>query len=242
VKTFLALAFVLLLSGSAFAQTQIPSGTILPVQLTSNIDSRRIKPGDIISARLMQDVDLGSHHKIPARTQLLGKILSVTRSSVTLSFDQLRVHHQPISIQTNLRSLASWAEVRDAELPTNDVGGEYGSSKDDWNTTQVGGEAVYGRGGPVMAGTRVVGHSLLGGGVVATPEASPEKNCRGDLGNDTPQAFWIFATSACGVYGFDDLRIEHAGRSNPVGVIVLTSPQGIRMRPGTGLLLRVVGE
>jgi len=240
-KTFLALAFVLRFSATLLAQSQVPPGTILPVQLTSTIDSRKIKPGERISARLMQDVNLGSYQKIPARTQIVGKVLAVSPSGITLSFDQILLHHEPISIHTDLRSLASWPEVRDAELPTNDVGGDYGSSKDDWNTVQVGGEAVYGRGGPVMAGTREVGHSLLGGGVVATPEASPEKKCRGDLGNDTPQSFWIFATSACGVYGFDDVVIEHAGRSDPLGVIVLTSPRGIQLRSGTGLLLRVVG-
>jgi len=234
--------FLLAISIASVAQTQIPAGTILPAQLSSTIDSSKAKPGDRVSARLMQDIHLSGGQKLSARTQLLGKVLSVDPFYVTLAFDRIVFHHRVIPIHTDLRSLASPAEVEDAQMPTNTAGGDRGSSRDDWNTIQVGGEAVYGRGGPVMSGTRVVGHSVLGGGVLAIPEASSQLKCRGDLANGQLQSFWIFASSACGAYGFEDLTIQHVGQTDPVGTIVLTSPQGIKLRSGTGLLLRVIPD
>lgn len=156
--------------------------------------------------------------------------------------DEIAIDHQTIPIHTDLRSIASMMEVEEAQLPTNDAGGDRGSSFTDWNTTQVGGdEAVYGLGGPVLSGDQVVGHSLVSGGVIAVPKTSPGSQCRGAV-SDMPQSFWIFSTSACGAYGFQDLAIAHAGRTAPVGEIVLTSPRRILIRSGSGLLLRTTGS
>ena len=54
---------VLFASGS-FAQDTIPVGTILPAQLSSSLRSNRLRPGQTIRARLMQNVPLNGHSKI----------------------------------------------------------------------------------------------------------------------------------------------------------------------------------
>jgi hypothetical protein len=118
-----------------------------------------------------------------------------------------------------------------------------GSSDEDWTTVQVGGDVVYGRrGGPVMHGTTIVSRSLFRDGVLATPIANPDSRCRASIGSEAPQAFWLFSASACGIYGYPDLWIAHAGRSNPVGTIVLASHGRIRIRAGSGILLRVAAD
>ena len=88
--------------------------------------------------------------------------------------------------------------------------------------------------------SEVVGKSV-GDGVLARPREGAE--CRGELeGNDNPQALWVFSTDACGAYGIEHLRIVHAGRTDPVGKIVLASgTQNVKLRNGDGLLLRVNG-
>lgn len=230
-------AALLLLCSLASAQSQIPPGTILPAQLSSSIDSRKAHPGERISARLMQDVQLTPHDKLKAGAKVVGHIVSANARHVTLSFDDISAHRRLIPLRADLRSIASMMAVEDAQLPTNNAGGDRGSSIADWNTVQIGGQAVYGRGGSVYSGKDVVGHSLLNGGMLAVPAANSQ--CRGDLGNPTPQSFWIFSSDACGAYGFDDLSIAHAGRSNPAGQIGLSARTRVLIRAGSGLLLRV---
>jgi hypothetical protein len=239
---YVLFAVFLLLSAQVFpAESEITAGTIIPAQLSSTIDSRKAHPGDRISARLMQDIDLGSGQILLSEAQLKGRILSVDSSHVTLMFDRITSHGREISLHAGLRSLASMMEVDNAQLPTNAVSGDYGSSILDWNTVQVGGEVAYGR-GAVTSGGRVVGHTLRSGGVLALPEPSPDGKCGGALDNNAPQSFWIFSTSACGAYGFEDLTIEHAGETSPTGEITLTSPRRILVRSGSGILLRVVSH
>lgn len=236
-KSRCVLAFVLLASIPLAAQ--LPQGTILPARLSSRIDTRKSKPGDRISARVMQDVPLGRGHKVPEGARLVGEIIQVRPSSVSWKFDQLVVRKKSTPIRTNLRALASFMEIHDAQLPTNTVGGDRGSSDEDWNTVQVGGDIVYGRrGGPVVHGNDVVGHSLFRDGVLATPAADRGSPCRGAIGTDAPQAFWLFSASACGLYGYPDVRIAHAGRSNPIGTITLVSEKRIKIGAGSGILLR----
>jgi len=64
--------------------------------------------------------------------------------------------------------------------------------------------------------------------------------CSGAINSDQKNALWVFSTEACGAYGFgDDLIIAHAGRTDPVGEVVLQGRKNVMVRSGSGLLLRV---
>lgn len=243
-KAELALIGIIALSSAVFAQTSIPPGTVLPLQLNSSLNSGKNKPGERISARIMQDVPLSPGTKIHAGTRVVGHVLRVKpagqgqTAEITLRFDRIDFRHTPIVAITSLRAMASMMEVEAVQIPP--AGTDRGTPWA-WSTRNlIGGEVAYGQGGPVVHGADEVGQSLFGGVLVA-PMASADRRCRGEVGgNNRPQAFWVFASDACGVYGMDDVEIAHAGRTPPIGEITLTSKTGnIEISGGSGMLLRV---
>jgi hypothetical protein len=228
----------------SLAQNTIPAGTILPLELRTSLNSKSTKPGQVITARLMQDVPLPSGAKLRAGSKALGRVLDVVAASnghgakLSLQFDTLEVSKQKIPMTTNLRALASMLEVEAAEVPA--FGADRGTPENWWTTVQVGGDVNYRGSGPVMSGSRVVGEPTPDG-VLVHVASKPGTRCRGEMnGNDGPQALWVFSADACETYGFADLTILHAGGTNPVGRITLASEKrNFNVRAGSGLLLRV---
>jgi hypothetical protein len=235
---------LIMCAADLFAQSTIPDGTILPVALNSSSNSRKVKNGQLITARVMQDVPLSPGLTIHAGAKVVGHVIDVkpangaSGAKITLRFDALIVSRQRIPITTNLRALASWMEVWDAQLPL--TGPDRGTSENAWTTNQIGGEVVYRGGGPVADGLQSVGVPTYGG-VLVHVSAKPGTKCRGESeGNDRLQALWVFSSDACGVYGFPGVEIAHAGRTNPIGEITVASDKGdINLRAGSGMLLRV---
>jgi hypothetical protein len=235
---------LIMLSMDLFAQNTIPAGTILPVALNSSLNSRKVKPGQVITARVMQDVPLSPGSTIHAGAKVIGRVIDVkpanggSGAQVSFRFDTLVASKRRIPIITNLRALASMMAVEAAQLP--ESGPDRGTSQNAWTTDQIGGEVVYRGGGPVADGLRSVGEPTYGG-VLVHVSAKPGSPCRGEIeGNDRLQALWVFSSDACGVYDFADLAIVHAGRTDPVGEITLASNKGeVNVRAGSGMLLRV---
>jgi hypothetical protein len=235
---------LIMFSVQVFAQSGIPGGTILPVALNASLNSRKAKPGQVITARVMQNVPLSPGSTLRAGSKVMGQVINVNPATGTagaqlsLRFDTLLVSRRRIPITTDMRALASAMAVEDAQVP--ESGPDRGTSKEAWTTVQIGGEVVYRGGGPVANGLRSVGEPTYDG-VLVHVSGKPGAECRGEIeGNDRLQALWVFSSDACGTYGFADLAIIHAGRSNPVGEITLASQRGdVNVRAGSGMLLRV---
>ncbi len=231
-------------SAPAMAATTIPTGTIIPVRLDSTISSANSKPGDKLSATLMQNVPLPSGTEIHRGTKLTGEVVGVTRATgtqpgqVTLRWKTITLDNQIVPIQTNLRALASMMEVEQAGIPP--MGPDRGTPPPDYTTEQVGGETVYRTAGVVGSGTQIIGKQVANG-ILASPSPNSVRGCRGKVdGEAVPAAFWVFSSDACGSYGTDETRIEHAGRTSPQGEIVVAATRGeVKLRSGSGMLLRM---
>jgi hypothetical protein len=238
------LATFLALSSALFGQNAIPKGTILPLQLNSTIKSEKAKPGQIVSARIMQDVPLPNGMKIKSGARVLGRVVSAepakngNGTKIVLRFDTLAAGSRRIPITTNLRALAGMMEVSDAQVPQ--TGPDRGTTEFDWNTVQIGGEANF-HGSVITSGFRTVGKSVPPTGALVQISSKQGSECRGDLESDQNfQATWVFASNACGLYGYPNLQLAHAGRTDPVGEIVLASDKGnVSLQAGSGVLLRV---
>ena len=223
---------LLLLPAPLLPQSTIPAGTVLPVRLSTGLNANKINAGKVIRTQVVQDIPGTT---IRRGADVLGHVVSVAPTRLELRFDTLKTKQTTIPLTTNLRALASMLEVNEAQIPQETGRGL--PSFWELTTSQIGGEQVY-RGAAIVArGITRVGEPT-GYGVLAKLNSNPP--CRGD---DTTQALWLFSTDACGVYGFNDLAIEHSGRTDPVGTIVLTSrTEKINIRAGSGFLLRVNGS
>jgi hypothetical protein len=240
-----SVAFLVLLVSPGVVGQTIPAGTVLPVELNSSLNASKDKPGRRITGKVMQDVPLPDGLVIGKGARVVGHVVDAapattgSPSRLTLRFDQVEVKGQPIPMVTHLRALASMTEVFEARMPTNSWD-DYGTSTSDWNTIQVGGAGVYRGNGQVVSGDQIVGKATDYGAVTAKLIAAPARGCHGGGELETrEQALWIFSPWACGVYGLNDVRIAHAGRSSPVGQIELESSRDVRVSGGSGWLLRV---
>lgn len=234
---------------AAYAQEAIPRGTIIPVSLTSSLSWQKAKPGQTISARVMQDVPLPNGMKIPEGARIVGHIIEVRSATqavaghLSLAFDRVILSKKSLPLTMNLRALASPTDVEGAQIPVTGMG--CGDTSHSWTTVQVGGDVVYWGGGPVENSTGRVGDPVTGTtGVLVKVTSKPGSPCRGEIGEShTPQPLWVFSSDACGVYGLSDIAIVHAGRTEPLGVIELGSKRGdARVPNGSGMLLRAIGS
>ena len=216
------------------------------MRLNETLSVRKAKSGQRISARIMQDVPLPNGGKIAEGSRLVGAVVSVEPAAqgeggkVSFRFDKVVTRKGDFPVVTSLRAVAGFMEVQDAETPT--VTPDFGTPYVWADRRLIGGDEVYGVGGPVTnrwsdrAGTAVYD------GVLVHVRARPESGCRGALDEeDRLQALWVFSADACGVYGIARLQIAHAGRNEPAGEIQLTVTKGdVVVRSATAMLLRVL--
>src|SRR3981189_1594660 len=142
----------------------VPRGTILPVRLNQSISSSKSQPGQIITARIMQDVPLTNGGKIREGSKVIGHVVSVSSPAegdggkLSLQFDQLISSGRRIPIRTNLRAVAGFMAIMQAETPTD------GPESMPIARTQVGGDVAYTSAGEgTTTAGEVVGKSLNGG-------------------------------------------------------------------------------
>jgi len=222
----------------------IPVGTILPVSLDSTLSSEKSKPGQIITARVMQDVPLPSGGTIRAGAKVVGHVTATSKgspASLSFRFDTLETRGTKLSVTTSLRAIASFLAVQSAGLPS--PGADRGVSPNAWTTVQIGGDVVYRGGGDVEARRERVGEPVKGG-VLGRLRSNPERGCGGPLdASEAQQALWLFSSDACGTYDLPNLQIRRSGPANPFGEIILDSTRGqVNVRAGAGLLLAVNGS
>jgi len=221
-----------------FAQ-EIPPGIALPILLTSTLDVKKARVGQPISGEIQQDVPLPGGGQISRNSRVSGRVLdAVARadgsSYLRISFNLVHAMHRDIPVTTSLRAIASWSAVQGAQIP--EIGPQSAQTPYNWTTVQVGDDVVYNGGGPVMHGATVVGEPKPPYGVLAELTPVPGSACQtGSHGRRL--ALWVFSSTACGAYGFDELSIVQAGTTDPIGNIVLESKKNVHLQFRSGLLL-----
>lgn len=233
-------------TASLYGQTLQPGATI-PVRLQNTLNSERDLPGKTFTLKTTQDVPLNGHHVLRKGAKITGHILAAQSlkkgerdSRLVLELDTLEFSRQQTSIVVGLRAMASVLEVQGAGTPTN---ADENSAA--WTTQQIGGDIVYRGGGPVTASWgETVGKPLNDGVMSRLLAPRNELVLKGMhcAPSDKLHALGLFASTACAVYGFPSLTIEHDGFDKPKGQIALVSQsQSVKIRAGSQFLLQALG-
>jgi hypothetical protein len=233
--------------GAVETSSLLPGGTVLPVALEKTISVKEAQAGQLIDARIMQEVPLPSGEKIALKSSVKGSIVSATKDEdepgvkLTLKFNQLETKKEKFAVVTYLRAIASYNAVRAAQIPRS--GADVGSPTGWADTTQIGGDTRFGDGGPVRGrGKETVGKGVRGG-VLVYVKANPARGCDGPVGDDRPQALWVFSADACGVYDLNGTTITRKGKGEPAGEITLRFEKAdMKLEGGTAMLLRIIGQ
>ncbi len=219
----------------------IPAGTALPIMVSSTLNSKDSKPGEKIEGKLMQEVLLPSGARIKAGAHVTGHVTGPEVTStpgqvqhLSIQFDQLQDGGRTVPLSVSLRAMGSSESVFQAKTPIDAIS-SYESSYG-WTTKQIGGDVVFRGRGYIASPQGKVGRW---NGTGAWGKLTAAGECLATDSNNQEQALWVFSTTACGVYGFESLKIAHGGSTAPLGEITLESSTDILIRGGSGWLLLI---
>jgi hypothetical protein len=125
------------------AQNALPSGTILPVSLDTSLNAAKIHAGMRIRATVMQDIPGTA---IRRRAQIVGHVVQAGAAKdghliLEIRFDAVKIRSQMVPFTANLRALASFMEVEEAQIP--EEMSSRGLTPETWTTQQIGGDQFY---------------------------------------------------------------------------------------------------
>ena len=207
-----------------------PPGATLPVVINKTLKPRSLHPGQPVTAQLWQTVPVGNQVNLPKGTKLEGHVVTVSDSSVSILFDQLRWKDRALPVHVRLLAAASPFDVDQTRLPLGAT--DRGTSNPGaWTTRQIGGDEVYlsaGAGKVYDQYSQPVGFADFSG-VYASPSAPGE----------LPRAVGPFSTTATGLHGFREFSIVSPGDAATPITLAASKPNW-EIGNGSAFLLEVV--
>ena len=248
ITTQLALSLVFSCSWSG-AQTSeptlvLPPGTAIPITFVHTLNSAKLKVGDAVITKTDQEILKPDGDRIPRGSELIGSVVNVGASPssanpslLAIKFDTLRVHGQSFPLHVGLRALASFADSYSSRSPAVDNGYPETSVY-----RQVGGDYFYRNDVVYSNEWNEVGKSSDDGVFVKLEhiERVNSPNHAACYATETLQSVGVFASSACGVYGFQDLTIDNAGADDARVIKLHSTKHTLKIASGSTALLQVI--
>lgn len=221
--------------------------TALPVELLQTLNSSRLKAGDPVRMRTMQDVVLPQGGVVRKATVLEGHVVSGSAfhanpvpyaeqrpATLSIRFDDLQMASGKLPVQASLRALASAMDV--AEASRRQYHDEYDQRGE---VLLIGGEQISSWDEKIRAEDgRVVGYERKDGNH-ARLIGSALAQKQGCVATQSEEAIGVFSADACGLYGLDQMMLRSAGSAQ--GEITLQNSYGDVYLPRGSAALLMVG-
>lgn len=230
-----AAAFILLLIASSFgfgerfavAQEQAPSASgqpasILPVELAKSLDSRKLKQGDPVEGRVIDQWRAADGTLVPPGSKVMGHVTDASARAKGGSQSQLGLVFDQIAMK-NGHTVALKATIQAVGPPMN-----YGSA-----SMPMGGPAGSPGVGP-MGGVTPGGNPVGVGGVTNPTSTIPNPAGSGGNGPDSSnqQKSQQISPQSTGVVGLQGLQLEQ-------GSVLASDGKQVKLQAGSQILLRV---
>ena len=223
--------------------SSLVSGTALNAQLTHSLDSKKAKPGDVITAQTTAPVKVDGRVVIPNNTKLVGHVTRAsarakgdTDSVLAVQFDRavLKDGHE-MPLQVALQAMApdqGTPPVSGDDLqPMGNIEGGAAGAGAAGNRGMVGG----------VGGSTVGGASSGAASTVprATDDSSAVNSPNGGAGQPSgglTSAGELKPTSR-GVYGLNGITLNSNSPNSSEGAVIISAGKSVHLDSGTRLLL-----
>jgi hypothetical protein len=215
-------------SGQARETPRLAPGSVIPVELTKSVEAKKVKTGDVVAAKVTQDLKTGSGEiVVPKDTQVIGHVTEAQahnkqkESQVGIVFDQVVMKGGgemplPMSIQ---------AIIAPATNNNNYPAG--GSAGQPASMPEPGGASPGNMGGRGMGtGMPNPGASYPSGGEYPNATSQTGSSARPPVNADTR-----------GIVGMPHLKLSAAADTSQASVV--TEKGDVKLESGTLMLLRV---
>ena len=212
--------------------TTFVAGTLINAELTSSLDSKKVKPGDQVNARTTTDLKSADGRTIlPRGTRIIGHVTQASArnagqpdSSLGLVFDRAILKNgQEIPLNASVQAVGA---PPSRSFDTNQVPARDGVG------ASPGAPGYGGQGGS------------RGAGGMNSPPSAPAPNQADDPypgGANPPDAGNASAgqwdANTRGVVGLQNLNLNAAGGSNGQGSVITSTGKNVHLDGGTRLLL-----
>jgi hypothetical protein len=209
---------------------KIAPGSVIPVQLTKNIDAKKVKNGDEVEAKVSEDLKAGNGEiVVPKNTKIIGRITEAQarnkeqkESEVGIAFDR--------AVMANGAALTMPMSIQAIIAPSFFNGGgssSGGSSASEPPAAQSPAGGAPGSGRPGMGGATSPQTSVPATGGDVTQSSQNKPPAHEPITGDTK-----------GVLGMEHVKLSAAADTNQ-GSVVSSEKGNVKLESGTLLLLRV---
>jgi hypothetical protein len=223
---------------SASGETTFAVGTTMSAELTSALDSKKVKPGDVVNAKITNALKSTDGRTIlPAGAKLVGHVTQASArgagqpdSTLGLVFEKAMLKNgQQISFTAAVQAVGAATPSNISAPAAADV-----APMEPGNGTMGGTAQNAGRtntNNPGMDGTRSNVPAATSGPVDGTTAAT----AGAAAGGNSPDGEWN--SNSHGVVGLSHLTLSAAGGSNPQGSVISSAGKNVHLDSGTRLIL-----
>jgi hypothetical protein len=212
----------------ASGETTFAAGTILSAELSSALDSKKVKQGDIVNAKITNALKSADGRTIlPAGAKLAGRVTEASARGAGQPDSTLGLVFEKATLK-NGQQISFTAAVQAVGAPVSSVTANPGPA--DVAPMESGNGTMGGSGGrsnsnnPGMDGTRSNVPAATSGPVDRT--AATTTSSDGEWNSNSH-----------GVVGISHLTLSAAGGSNPQGSVITSTGKNVHLDTGTRLIL-----